>query len=373
VSALTDALNEDPVNWVRGPAAEALGKIGPAAKLAVPDLIRALQHDKDGVPREAAAALGRIGDPSAIAALKAAVVHAEQDAREAALAALENPAFAAADPNIPAMLKLARTRKGYQGADLIMRALGPTANLRIARIVQEVSSRQAASETTKHILGILIGRPYESDTEGNVTPRTVLAWWWQFPLADSRPPRATLDPAAMEALWGQLACEDTVQGRQAMLKLASGGEGAIAFLAGKLHPPAVGDREIAVMIARLGDEKSAVREQATAQLALAGRSAEAAMKAALTAKSSAEVRTRLALLLDALSQPYPAMPSTRQAARGLRVLEMIGTPPALKVLADLAESKGDDYLSVLARERMERGRKHSVPALTRPGESARLS
>jgi hypothetical protein len=64
------------------------------------------------------------------------------------------------------------------------------------------------------------------------------------------------------------------------------------------------------------------------------------------------------------------MGSTRLGARALRVLEMIGTPPALKVLADLAESKGDDHLSVLVRERIERGRKQSVPALTRPGESA---
>jgi peroxiredoxin len=350
IPALTGAIEHGNPD-IACAAIDALGKIGPAAKSAVPDLIGVLQGDSQPVIYSAITALSRLGDARAIPHIKPALVNADQSIRQAAAAALDNAAFVAADPNIPAMLKLARTRKGYQGADLIMLALGPTANLRIARMVQEVSSRQAASETTKHILGILIGRPYESDTEGNVTPRTVLAWWWQFPLADSVPPRATLDLAAMEALWGQLACEDIVQGRQAMLKLASGGEEAVAFLAGKLHPPAVGDREIAAMIARLGDEKSAVREQATAQLALAGRSAEAAMKAALAAKSSAEVRTRLALLLDALSQPYPAMPSTRQAARGLRVLEMIGTPPALKVLADLAKGNGEEFLCVQARQR----------------------
>jgi len=361
VEALITALNEDPKNTVRFVAAEALGKIGPAARGAVPDLIRALQRDKHGVPREAAAALGRIGDPAAIDALKAATVHGESDARKAALTALDNPKFMATDPAIPAILKLARSRKGYQGADLVMMALGPNANLRIARMVQEMTSRQEASRTTKHILGILIGRPYENDTVNNVTPRTVLTWWWQFNLADKVPPTAALTPAAMEALWSQLAGEDIVQGRQAAGKLASGGDEAVAFLAEKLRRPVVGPREIAALIPRLGDDKLAARQQAMAQLAMAWRSAEAALKAALKGEPSVEIRSRIKLLLEAVSLPYPAAPSTRQAARGMRVLELIGTPAALKVLADLAKRQGDDHLSTRAREQMARRRKLEAP------------
>ena len=351
VDSLIALLSSDSDHTVRCAAAEALGKIGPAAKPAVPHLIGALENDGFGVPTKTAAALGCIGDPAAIDALRFALVHAGYDTRATAAAALDKPAFIAADANVPALLKLARSREGYQGPDLVLAALGPDANLRIARMIHQLASRQDASQTTRHILGILIGRPYEKDKAGNVTPKTVLAWWWTFPLDDRVPPRARLDEAAMAKLWNSLADEDPAAGYQAALTLASGGDDVAAFLAGKLKPPAAGSDEIAALIARLGDDKAAARDQATAQLALIGRPAEAALKAALAGNLSAEVRIRLAMLLDALSQPYPAVGSTRQAARALRVLEMIDTPAAGKLLAALAKSKGDDFLSALARRR----------------------
>jgi len=61
VPTLIQLVNDDPRNTVRFRAAAVLGAIGPAAKMAVPDLTRAFLHDKDGVPREAAKALGRLG------------------------------------------------------------------------------------------------------------------------------------------------------------------------------------------------------------------------------------------------------------------------------------------------------------------------
>ena len=88
VQALIGALNEDKLNTVRFAAAEALGKIGAAAKAAVPSLIAALGRDRDGVPREAATALGRIRDPAAIPALTAALQHEEREVRIAAASAL---------------------------------------------------------------------------------------------------------------------------------------------------------------------------------------------------------------------------------------------------------------------------------------------
>ncbi len=88
VGPLRECLTTDPANTVRFVAAEALGRIGPAAKAAVPDLIRALREDADGVPREAAVALGRLGDPAALPALRGALTHRETDAARAAAEAV---------------------------------------------------------------------------------------------------------------------------------------------------------------------------------------------------------------------------------------------------------------------------------------------
>ena len=75
-------LNEDPNNNNRLSAAVALGHIGPAAKAAVPSLIRGLKEGNYYCQRrEAAIALGMIGDPSALPALKAAKNYPEIDVR----------------------------------------------------------------------------------------------------------------------------------------------------------------------------------------------------------------------------------------------------------------------------------------------------
>lgn len=72
VSALINALN-DGSPFVRAEAARALGRVGPAAAAAVSHLIGLLERDSDGeVRRQAATALGLIGDRSALDALEAA-------------------------------------------------------------------------------------------------------------------------------------------------------------------------------------------------------------------------------------------------------------------------------------------------------------
>jgi hypothetical protein len=89
VPALVDLLKNDKLNTVRYNAAAALGKIGQAARKAVPNLIVALQFDTDGVDREAAKALGLIGDPAAVLTLGEAVkTSKETEVRLAAVISL---------------------------------------------------------------------------------------------------------------------------------------------------------------------------------------------------------------------------------------------------------------------------------------------
>lgn len=79
---------------VRSSAADALEKIGPGAKEAVPGLIVALKDQDGGVRSSAADALGSIGRDAkeAVPALSAALKDPDKDVRKSAAAALGNMA-----------------------------------------------------------------------------------------------------------------------------------------------------------------------------------------------------------------------------------------------------------------------------------------
>ena len=68
VPSLIKALQQDQDPEVRVSAAEALGEIG--SEDAVPTLIQVLQDENVGVRRRVAGALGRIGTPEALKAVK---------------------------------------------------------------------------------------------------------------------------------------------------------------------------------------------------------------------------------------------------------------------------------------------------------------
>lgn len=89
IEPLTVALG-DKSEFVRAQAARALGTNTRAAARAVPSLIRVLTSDKEIEPkRQAAAALGQIGDQSALPALEAAMRAPDPHLSSAALTAIE--------------------------------------------------------------------------------------------------------------------------------------------------------------------------------------------------------------------------------------------------------------------------------------------
>jgi HEAT repeat protein len=89
VPSLVKTLKEDPDPDMRYWAAESLGKFGPEAKSAVPDLIAALKDESKMVRMGAAYALGEVGDADAVPALQTAGNDPEKQVRDAAAHALK--------------------------------------------------------------------------------------------------------------------------------------------------------------------------------------------------------------------------------------------------------------------------------------------
>ena len=87
VPSLVTTLKEDKDPNMRYWAAESLGKFGPEAQAAVPDLIAALKDESKMVRMGAAYALGEIGSTDAVPALQEAAKDSETEVRDAAATA----------------------------------------------------------------------------------------------------------------------------------------------------------------------------------------------------------------------------------------------------------------------------------------------
>ncbi len=89
VPSLVKTLSEDKDPNMRYWAAESLGKFGPEAQAAVPDLVAALKDESKMVRMAAAYALGEIGSADAAPALREAGKDSEKEVRDAATTALK--------------------------------------------------------------------------------------------------------------------------------------------------------------------------------------------------------------------------------------------------------------------------------------------
>ena len=109
------------------------------------------------------------------------------------------------------------------------------------------------------------------------------------------------------------------------------------------------------MLTDLDDDNFEVRERAEQALARFGDLAEPALRAALEAKPSAEVRQRVKGLLDRVSEKSLLLPPlTVEKLRAVRVLEQIATPEAKSVLKQVAETGEDSALQAEASAALKR-------------------
>jgi uncharacterized protein with WD repeat len=165
-----------------------------------------------------------------------------------------------------------------------------------------------------------------------------------------------LTPAAVEALWADLAGDHAPRAFRAIFALSAAPRQAVPFLKKRLRParvPAVDAGRLARLIADLDEPRYATRQRATRTLEQLGKPAEPALVRALATTSSPEVRCRVERLLEKLDRLEPT-PEQLLAQRATEVLERIGTPEARAILASLAAGAEGAWLTQEAKASLQR-------------------
>jgi WD40 repeat protein len=177
---------------------------------------------------------------------------------------------------------------------------------------------------------------------------TVLLW-------DTRGLRTAVPPGAgrLDDWTAALAEEDGAKAYAAVWALVGRGDAAVSQLRATLRPvPQVDAGAIRRWIAELDAPTGPRRDQASAALGRMGQPAERWLRQASANPSSAEVKRRLARLLNQIEGG--AIPGERQQQRGLLVLELIGSGSARAALAELATGEPDAHLTRAAKAACDR-------------------
>ncbi len=171
------------------------------------------------------------------------------------------------------------------------------------------------------------------------------------------PLAAPLPRERLEPLWADLARGDGARAFEAVRALAGDPAKAVPFLAERVKPVAPPDaRQVAKLIADLDADDFDVRASAHKQLEGLGELALAPVREALKAATSAEQRRALEELAKAAAAPNASGERLR-LVRALEVLEMAGTPEAVKVLKGVADGAPDTLPTTHARAILTRLRR----------------
>jgi WD40 repeat protein len=186
---------------------------------------------------------------------------------------------------------------------------------------------------------------------------------WDVPrVLESERARAKKLGADGDALWKQLASAEGTEAAAAMERLEAAPADAVALLGDRLRPVAVVEaRQVARLVADLGDEKVEVRKRAAAELERLAELAEPALRKRLEAGPSADVRQCVEQLLDKLGG-FVTRPEQVRALRAVEVLEHLGSAEAKEVLRELAKGTADARLTREAKAALDRlAKRPAVP------------
>jgi WD40 repeat protein len=178
----------------------------------------------------------------------------------------------------------------------------------------------------------------------------VLLWDVRGP---ARPDRTVkLSPRELVGYWEDLSGEAAGRAWQAVHALAAAPDQSVPFLKARLAAAsprkAPSAEQLARLVAELNDDSFEVRQRAEAELAKAGRGAEAVLRQAAAKPASPEVRRRAERLLAAMA-PWRPNPDDMRAVRGVQALEYAGTAEAREALARLAAGSPGQLLAQEAK------------------------
>jgi hypothetical protein len=200
---------------------------------------------------------------------------------------------------------------------------------------------ELASKQERLVLQTAVNNAYEAKA---VPPQAVI----------KRPALTTKD---LEAIWIDLAGSDAKRAYQGILTLARSEKEALPFLKDHLlnikdeKPKAADPQLIAKLIANLDNDDPDVRDKATEDLKQMGKAAQPALREALMARASAEVRIRLELLLDKVPG---AQGEILRIMRATEALEFTGSPEARSLLTTLAKDAPKPELQAEAKVSLAR-------------------
>jgi WD40 repeat protein len=198
--------------------------------------------------------------------------------------------------------------------------------------------------------------PNRSELASAGEDSTVLLWDLRAALpnepAPAPPPRRD-----NEELWQALAGADAPAAFEAVRYLGACPQQSLALLKERLRPAGAGTRErVSALLQDLDSDSFPRREEATRALEQLGEAAEPALRRALAGAPSLEVSRRAEGLLSTLERRPPS-PERLRALRALQVLEQIGTPEAVQLLANFATGEPDALLTREAKASLERLKK----------------
>jgi hypothetical protein len=159
----------------------------------------------------------------------------------------------------------------------------------------------------------------------------------------------------MKVLWTELAGDDARKAFQAARRLAGAGQVTVDFLQHALQPVAgIDAKRLDQLISDLESATFEVRTRASEELEKLGELAEPALRQALAAQPSLEMRQRIEKLLETPPTFRVPVPDRLRALRGIQVLEYIGTAEAQTALQGLASGAPGARLTYEAHKALQR-------------------
>jgi hypothetical protein len=141
----------------------------------------------------------------------------------------------------------------------------------------------------------------------------------------------------LECCWKDLADADAARAYLSIVALTGSPKEAVPFLKARLLPLTVADpKRVAPLLAALDSDQFAERDKAMTELEKLGLGVEPALRTALNAKPSLEVRRRIETILEKLA----GGPRLR-FLRALEILENLATPEARQLLEAMSHGPAE--------------------------------